>query len=157
MKKILVVCLSALAILNATAQGVINLSNINSAGNKGLVTLNGRPVGPSWMVSFALPDGTLLGSPASILAEGVFSAGPRVMDGVVGQVDLSVAAWDSNVLWIGFSDPFNVTLGTMDNPASIPPDFSGVHIVIPEPTTLGLGLLGASAFVFWRRKQHQLP
>jgi hypothetical protein len=144
MKKVIAIFLLLIGLLDTDAQGVIELSNINTGG---LVTLNGKPVGSSWQVSFALPDGTLLGTPANILAEGYFSGGPRVMDGVVGQVDLSVAAWDT-ILGpgiIGFSEPFNVTLGNMDNPASIPQEFSGVHIVIPEPSTLSLALVGLLA------------
>lgn len=128
-----------MSIVESYAQGVITLSNVN----KQPVTFNGRPVGPEWMVSFALPDGTLLGRPSGILGQGVFSAGPQALDGVSGELNLSVAAWSStSPSLVGFSDPFSVALGDMNNPASIPSDFSGVHIVIPEPATLSLALIG---------------
>ena len=151
MKKIIVVCLFTLVTIKAAAQGVITLSNLGLEQ----VTLNGRPVDSNWMVSFALPDGTLIGHSAGILAQGFFSSGPQIMDGMVGEVDLRVAAWsDGNSFgWVGFSDAFSVTLGDMKNPATIPPDFSGVHIVIPEPSTLSLALLGTLTMGIWAKKK----
>jgi len=146
MKQIVPIFLLLIAFADASAQGVIQLSNINSGG---LVTLNGKPVGIAWRVSFALPDGTLLGSPGSVSGAGLFSSGPRIIDGITGKVDLSVAAWDSNDPFLkGVSDPFSVTLGNMDNPASLPTNFSGVHIAIPEPGTPSLAALGILASVF---------
>ncbi len=155
MKKIFAVFLLVIGLLDASAQGVINLSNFNTAG---LVTLDGNPVGPSWQVSFALPDGTLLGSSSSVLGAGFFSGGPHVMDGMVGEVDLRVAAWSSESFGglVGYSAPFLVTLGTIDTPASIPSDFSGVHIFIPEPTTVSLAFIGIMVFGFHYRKHRIL-
>lgn len=157
MRKLLFSFLLVVTVLNVSAQGVIRLSNIHTADTGGHVTLNGKPVGITWQVSFALPDGTLLGNSANILGNGLFSAGSTVIDGLVGEVDLRVAAWDTSheglgVGWIGFSDPFNVTLGDMNNPASIPQDFSGVHIVIPEPSSFLLAILGACAVLIFARK-----
>lgn len=145
MKNMLVLCMMVISIIETRAQGVIALSNVN----KQPVTFNGRPVGSDWVVSFALPDGTLLGWPANILGQGIFSAGPQALDGIAGEVDLSVAAWSTNSpSLVGISDPFSVTLGDMENPADIPPDFSGVHIVIPEPETLSLVLIAILAVGF---------
>ena len=149
MKNLFVICLMVMLAVETHAQGTIELSNINRQP----VTLNGRPVDSDWKVSFALPDGTLLGGHGNVLAQGIFSAGVQTLDGIAGEVNLSVAAWDSNSPFlIGLSDPFTVTLGTMDNPASIPSDFSGVHIVIPEPSGLGFTFIGIVAIATRYRK-----
>ena len=146
MKHIVTLFLLLIALADASAQGVIQLSNIDSDG---LVTLNGKPVGIAWRVSFALPDGTLLGSPGQVSGAGLFASGPQIIEGMIGKVDLSVAAWNANDPFLkGFSDPFSVTLGNMDNPASLPSNFSGVHIAIPEPGTPSLAALGILASVF---------
>ena len=156
MKQVVTIFLLLIAFADASAQGVIQLSNINSGG---LVTLNGKPVGIAWRVSFALPDGTLLGSPGSVSGAGFFASGPRIIDGIIGKVDLSVAAWNSNNPFLkGVSDPFSVILGNMDKPASLPTNFSGVHIAIPEPGTPGLAVLGilASFFYFFYRSNTKI-
>ena len=65
------------------------------------------------------------------------------------------ATWDT-ALTRGQSAILNLTLGGAGSPPSVPTDLVGLTsftmAVIPEPSTMALGLLGAAALLYRRRK-----
>ena len=155
MKILILSAICTLFSFSAYGQGTIQLSNLNKA--KVTYFYGGTPVGNSVQVSFATPDGTLVGNTVNVAGAGYFLGGKQTLDGLTGTVELVVAAWD---LMTGdgiyYSDPFSVTLGGTGTPpapdAAIPADFTGVVIGMPEPSTIALSLLGGAALLIRRRQ-----
>ena len=119
----------------------------------------GVPAESDVMVQFALPDGTLLGTPSAVLAGGVFrDSTAKVLEGVApGAVDLTVVGWVSgNPGLTGQSEVFSLSAGGGNPPlpaGGIPASFSGLTVpTIPEPSTVALAILGGAALFFRRRK-----
>ena len=155
MKKFVLSVLCALVSVSAFGQGTIQLSNLN----KGIVTYaDGSAAANTAQVSFATPDGTLVGNTVNVAGAGFFLGGKQTLDGLTGTVDLVVAAWDDTMgPGVGYSDVFSVALGGTGTPpapdAAIPASFSGVVIPdVPEPSTIALAVLGGAALLFRRRK-----
>lgn len=151
MKTLILSVICTLLSFSAYGQGTIQLSNLNKAQ---VTYFDGTPVGPTGQVSFATPDGTLIGNTVNIAGAGYFLGGQQTLDGLTGTVDLVVAAWDGPNL--GYSEVFTVDLGGTGTPpapdAAIPASFSGVVIGIPEPSTIALFVLGGVALLFRRGK-----
>ena len=101
------------------AQGLVIFANIGGgvvapfSGGNGLL-------GGDYDVQLQFADGTNIGAPASILANGLFSSGTRTVPGVPAgeSVDLQVAVFQSGLL-VGTSDVFTVRLGGGTNPPSV--------------------------------------
>jgi hypothetical protein len=79
----------------------------------------------------------------------------RVWDNLGGVI----TTWDqavANNVKRGVSSLFDVTLGGGGNPPSLPADMVGLQsfAIVPEPSTIALGLMGAGAFLM-RRKRRQ--
>ena len=143
---------------SSLAQGTIQLSNIG----KRQVTygrdydFGGPPVPAGTIVQYATVSGELVGTSASILGSGYFSAGSTTLEGLTGTVSLRLAAQYSDGMW-EYTDPFEVTLGGAGTPpsppAALPPSFLGGIGPIPEPSTYALGVLGAGLFAIMARRR----
>jgi hypothetical protein len=74
------------------------------------------------------------------------------------QVDPGVTGWD-NALLRGWGPIFDVDLKDPNVPSDVAPTISqqpawrGYAIIIPEPSTIALGLLGAGALLMLRRRK----
>jgi len=81
------------------------------------------------------------------------------------QVTVVMRAWDgasydaaaaSQNLAFGTSNEITLTLGNAGSPPSVPADLVGLTgftiLAVPEPSTMALGLLGAAALLYRRRK-----
>jgi len=122
----------------------------------------------------ASPFGTQLGDTVTIASNGRFTAGSQAVPGVAGgaTAQLIVRAWDTrtgadyaSALTSGKSAVFTTgALGGAGNPPStptsmvtgLPTGFQSFSLQtlqsIPEPTTIALGALGATALFIRRRK-----
>jgi len=150
MKKFVLSVLCALVSVSALGQGTIQLSNIG----KTIVTVDGAPA-TAGTVQYATGPGALVGTSASILGAGYFSAGSTTLDGLTGTVNLHLAGHTGDGNW-SYSAPFEVTLGGAGSPPSPPAALpNGVALditAIPEPSTIALAVLGGAALLFRRRK-----
>ena len=152
MKKFVLSVLCALVSVSALGQGTIQLSNIGKAQ----VTVDGAPAPAGTIVQYATGPGALVGTSASILGAGYFSAGSTTLDGLTGTVSLHLAGHTGDGNW-EYSAPFEVSLGGGGTPpappAALPTSFAGLNIPsIPEPSTIALAVLGGAALMFRRRK-----
>jgi hypothetical protein len=140
------------------AQGTIQLSNIGkSQVHYGRDYDFGGPAVPAGtIVQYATVSGELVGTSASILGSGYFSAGSTTLEGLTGTVSLRLAAQYSDGGW-GYTDPFEITLGGAGTPpsppAALPSSFEGrVGPNMPEPSTYAMGVLGAGLFAIMARR-----
>ena len=151
MKKFVLSVLCALVSVSALGQGTIQLSNIG----KTIVTVDGAAAPAGTTVQYATGPGALVGTSASILGAGYFSAGSTTLDGLTGTVNLHLAGHTGDGNW-SYSAPFEVTLGGAGSPPSPPAALpNGVALditAIPEPSTIALAVLGGGALLFRRRK-----
>ena len=150
MKKFVLSVLCALVSVSALGQGTIQLSNIG----KTIVTVDGAPAPAGTTVQYATGPGALVGTSASILGAGYFSAGSTTLDGLTGTVNLHLAGHTGDGNW-SYSAPFEVTLGGAGSPPSPPaalPNGVALDIAVPEPSTIALAVLGGAALLFRRRK-----
>lgn len=96
---------------------------------------------------------------------GSFYGGTGIVPGAADNatVELTLRAWRGAASWDLASDRGSATWSQATgawNPAAVPPappsgaDLSNpaVTIVVPEPTTIALGLLGGAALLLFRRK-----
>ena len=117
----------------------------------------GGPAVPAGtIVQYATVSGELVGTSASILGSGYFSAGSTTLEGLTGTVSLRLAAQYSDGGW-GYTDPFEITLGGAGTPpsppAALPSSFEGrVGPNMPEPSTYAMGVLGAGLFAIMARR-----
>lgn len=156
MKKFVLSVLCALVSVSALGQGTIQLSNIGKAQ----VTVDGAPAPAGTIVQYATGPGALVGTSASILGAGYFSAGSTTLAGLSGTVSLHLAGHTGDGNW-SYSDAFEVSLGGGGTPpappAALPSSFAGLNITagtpaVPEPSTIALAVLGGAALMFRRRK-----
>jgi len=159
------------------AQGTVNFANKNAiTGLNAPVTLpDGSGVGGAYSAALYLVSGTTETIINSSL--NTFRASPAAATGYLlplnvtvpgvagGQVaNLKIKAWETSAgsyeaalaagTGYGESLAFNVTLTDVPAPpADIPSTLQGFTVtVIPEPTTIALGALGAAVLLFRRRK-----
>jgi hypothetical protein len=174
MKK-LVLTLTVMA-LAATAygQGQINFSNRAGSVDAPVFESDGTTLlsGANYMAMlYAGPQGTAegdltaMGAAASFnLLPGYFFGSSRTITGVAGGsvATLQIRVWDSNsgATWEtaaanarGASPVFD-SVALTEAPAT-PPNLVGMESfsLVPEPSTIALGLIGAVALVFARRRK----
>ena len=150
---ILVISISS----SSLAQGTIQLSNIGRDTVKIGYVDNPLPAPAGTVVQYATGPGSHIGAPATILGAGYFSAGSTTLEGLTGTVSLHLAAQYPNGRW-GYTDPFEVTLGGAGTPpsppAALPLSFDGnAAMLLPEPSTYALGVLGAGLFAVMARRR----
>ncbi len=176
MKKILFIAALLAAAAGAQAQGTVAFSNRSSAVDAPVFDIGGttKISDPNIVAALFLGD-VQEGAAAPFRATPAAAAGywnpgtdsSRTVDGQPGgtSVTLTVRAWDSTKGATyaaavaaggkyGQSDPFTVTLGGGGSPPSTPADLVGLKSfsLVPEPSTIALGALGAAALLLRRRK-----
>jgi hypothetical protein len=181
MKKLIASLACVLATFSALAQGTINFNNFVPPGiDAPIFDVNGttRLAGNAFMAQ--LWAGPSAASLAPIGAALPFfsqaSGGAGYIDSSAGPTDrtvgtvapgaiafVQVRAWSvaSGVDWNsagirGQSSTLQITTGGAGSPPSLPADLTGLTsfslAVIPEPSVIALGLLGAGALLLRRRK-----
>jgi hypothetical protein len=165
MKKTIIALTALMVTVSAFGQGAVVFNNRVPPGIDAKVTFGGVGItGAEWKAQlFGGPEnGTL----SPLTPTTTFRAGNAA--GYVNPVDVIVpnvapgnkatlvmrafngADFASSAL-SGSSDPITITLGGGTLP---PANLDGLRAfqIIPEPSTIALGLLGGLALLFWRRK-----
>lgn len=178
MKKILFIAALLAAAAGAQAQGTVAFSNKSAAVDAPVFDIGGttRISDPNIVAAIFLGDvqegavAPFRATPAA--AAGYWNPGTDSARTIAGAaagstVTLTVRAWDSTKGATyaaavaaggkyGQSDPFSVTLGGQgpSGPPATPADLSGLKSfsLVPEPSTIALGALGAAALLLRRRK-----
>lgn len=175
MKKLLFITALVAAAIGAQAQGTVSFNNHNTGAgiDQPVLDIGGtaRVSDPNIVAALFLGD-VQQGDASpfrSGAAAGYWSTSPdstRTVTGAPGAtVTLTVRAWDSTKGSTyaaalaaggktGVSSPFDIALGGVGAPPSLPTDmtnFKGFTLV-PEPSTIALGALGAAALLLRRRK-----
>jgi len=163
MKKLLVALAAVLVTAVTYGQGQVQFENITINNGDPAVNQikapNGQPLGANGRVQLYL-NGAPIGPVASIESTlpGQFFAGTVTLPGVAfgtKAVPLHVAAWTDAASFEaatikGMSGPHATDISTPpDQPLNV--IFQGFTLV-PEPSTIALGILGAAALLFRRRK-----
>jgi hypothetical protein len=168
MKKLMLIaaCVTALAATNAFAQGSVNFNNrVTAAGlDAPIFDVGGAKLeGPNAFAQIYVNDAAV-GAPVAFRSgtgAGYFSGGTVAIPGAAGgtSVQMVVAAWSGAATFEaasikGVSSPFTVTLGGAGEPPSTPANLIGLtsFTLVPEPSVLALGALGAAALLLRRRK-----
>lgn len=170
MKKLLIALAAVLVTAASYAQGTVNFVNRVSGGVDAPITFNGTGPGPNfsaalYMGGTMVPDSTTTfrsGAGAAYLVSKVVTI-PGVPGG--SPATLQIRAWEtaagsyeaastSTTFAFGESADFTVTLAAPPNtPADLPASVQGFTLrVVPEPSTIALGVLGAAALLLRRRK-----
>ena len=181
MKKLLLLAALSLIAMGAYAQGNVNFANANASvnapitngvtglrasGSEAFVQLYWGPAGT--VDTSLLTTNGLVGGRISFntgAQAGYFSGGSVIINGAAGgtAVTLQVRGWlaAGGATWEqapasmrGSSAPIQLTLGT---PPATPPNMTGLQSftigVIPEPSSIALGLLGLGAVALFRRRK----
>lgn len=180
MKKILIVA-AMLASLGAYAQGTVNFNNfvLSSGVNAPVFDVNGTTKLAGAGFQAQLFGGPNAGSLAAVgdsvpfrsgAAAGYFTGGSRTIPGGAagigagGNASLQVRAWEgaagSTFAAAGKKGQSVVFTNPTGDPTASPPgtpkDLTGLGTqsfsIVPEPSTIALGALGALALLFRRRK-----
>jgi hypothetical protein len=173
MKKSVLAIVCAMATVGAYAQGTVNFANAGAWGTAPVFNTDGTTplAGAGFMAElYGGADAASLlpvGSATPFLVSGFFNGGATsvgtVQPGATGS--FQVRAWDvsTGTGWDdatvrGESTVFQVATGGSGAPASPPAGLAGLTsfslsaAVVPEPTTVALGLIGAAALLLRRRK-----
>jgi len=175
MKKLLIVLGVMVAGLGAYAQGTISFTDIVIAG--GVRTIDAPVSGPGGLLAgsgftaqlWAGANANSLvavgnGSPfLSGGGAGYFNGGSIAIPGIApgSAAVLQVRAWDDSTgaTWAtatvrGQSATLTITTGGAGSPPGLPANLTGLasFSIVPEPTTIALGVLGAAALLLRRRK-----
>jgi len=176
MKKVLLTAFAVMASLSLYGQGSVTFGNdatalvkldkadgsaiANATANTYCVGLWWAPVGSSTF-TYIENSKTTLGP-----VGGRFTGGTKVIDTVAGgaTVQLQVRGWETSAASFdasqakGISSTFSYVTGNPNvTPAVIPATmmvqgFTGLTIVVPEPSTIALGLMGLAGLFLLRRR-----
>jgi len=173
MKKILALA-AALTVLwtaNTWAEATINLNNLT--GGSIFYLTEGTLAPAAGTFAQVLYNGTALTdrdsglSTFELIDSGLFYGGTAVVPGLADSAtaEFTLRAWKgaAGSTWDAAAERGSVTWSQATgayNPNAVPPAvFAGpdlsnpaVTIVVPEPTTIALGLLGGAALLLFRRK-----
>jgi hypothetical protein len=172
MKKLIIALAAVLVTVASYAQGSVNFSTRVTGGiNAPVYMPDGvTGVGPGYSAALFLVSGgtaTLVPSSATVFRSGAGAAYivPAVAQFTeAGPVTLKIRAWDTSAgsyeaaiaqnKGFGESAEFSVTPTAPPGfPTDLPASVQGFNVtIVPEPTTLALGALGAAALLFRRRK-----
>lgn len=155
MKKLLVGLASVFVVIGAQAQGVVTFNNI---GNPITSVTTGEPLGTGWTVDLLVGGEVLASTPT--VGGGTFLGSDPVDLGTVDPVDVTVNVYPTEDGSIGVSEWATVTFSAQGGNANAsPPEVptslgfpAGVETVIPEPSTIALGILGLGALALRRRR-----
>lgn len=171
MKKVIIALTSLMVAVSAFAQGTVVFNNRIPGVVDAKVTFQGKGVGagftaellagPSANQLVALkPTATFRTSPDAALGYIVAPAEALVVPNVAPGGNATIvmrafngATFDTSSIR-GQSAPIVVKLGGEGTPPSLPANLVGLQAfeLIPEPSTIALGLLGAAALLLRRRK-----
>jgi len=175
MKKLLVTLAAVLVSASAFGQGTINFTTrivgtldapvfkpdgvtgagAGTAANAQLFLLSGG------VYTALTPATTFRATPAGAAQNYVIPpADPVVVPTVAGgsQATIVLRAWEGasydTAAIRGESAPITITLGGGGSPPAVPANLVGLQgfNLVPEPSTMALGLLGAAALLYRRRK-----
>ncbi|MDB6057160.1 MAG: hypothetical protein JWO95_1004 [Verrucomicrobiales bacterium] len=180
MKKQLAIILTLAAVaVSANAQGFFNFANGASGVNAPVKESDGTTLlsgGGAYKADYyfgaaGISDPTALssgGQAVSFSGNGIFLGGTQIISGQTGTVTLQVRAWRASdgATWaaaagvngahVGQGNLIQVALGTgaatVPNMVGLQAFNLGVVATGPEPATIALGLMGASALFIRRRK-----
>jgi hypothetical protein len=167
MKKILCVAICAISVIAAQAGSISGLNSGASVSNAAGALLDNTYMGQFYIGADA-GSLTAVGAPVNFLAAGLLNAGVITANGTVS---LQLKAWKGAATFEAASTTAGAEAGASgiisvtatDAPAP-PASLSGAGLtgfalstvtggpVIPEPSTIALGLLGAAALFLRRRK-----
>ena len=168
MKKLLLAAAAVLVSLSAFAQSSVQFNNrIPGTVDARVTDGSGAGVGAGWNAELVLVEGNKL-TPltpsttfrtSSAAAQGYVNAVDVQIPGSSGnggeKINLIMRAYNGSSFaassLTGASAPFEVTLG----PSNLPPVALAnlkAFSVVPEPSTIALGVLGVAALLFRRRK-----
>ena len=168
--KILTTTCLAIGIAGVLAQGQVDFSNLPTKFGDGVDRIiyddTGAPASAGIKLGLTV-DGTAVDvGTAAILGNGIFIGGTKNIPAAnPASVQLVVSAWDpafgtfaeaqtAGALH-GMSEPFSYAVPATGAP---PADFlmSGMRsfsLVVPEPSTIALGVLGLGALLLFRRRK----
>ena len=114
-------------------QGTVNFAKVGADVMAPVSDNHGVGLGPGFLAQLQLADGTNVGDPAPLLANGWYSGGIRPVPGVPGgsMADLQVAIFNSAETFVGLSNVFTVRLGGGGMPPAPPAPLLGL-----QPTTV---------------------
>jgi hypothetical protein len=169
MKKILLIAVAAFISVSVYAQGTVNFSTVGAPGILQAAEKGGGlvPSGATFQAGlFFAPQGVTddamfmqVGAPGSFISGGRVFAGTRETP-TAGTFNFQVRVWEvADPNHKGSSSIFEITTG---NPNAVPatpaagivPGFNGLQMsVVPEPSVIALGALGAGALLLLRRRK----
>ena len=146
---------------NNAAQTITN--SVTSAASAGGAAQDDTQVGLYiGNVGDAVSSLQLIGTTTNCFAPGRFAGGNRTLSGWTGTVQLQVRAWlattDASVV-AGVSAPFSYALTLAPAPvvsignAGLTPIVLLPQQIVPEPSSIALGLLGLGAVALFRRRK----
>jgi hypothetical protein len=173
-KQLLTIALVAMTAVASYAQGTIAFGN--SALTRVLIDEGTGAAARRATAADNLTVGVWYGSSADSLAQAPGEARIGTTDGVLtgapsvfalpgteaGQtVALQIRAWN-DIGWKGQTDVRQVTLGPTAGPGAViwqtatgvnPNRFTPLVVVVPEPSTIALGVLGLGSLLLFRRRK----
>jgi len=175
MKKLLTIAALVLAVYGAQAQGTVNFNNrVTGVVDQPVFDVGGTTKLDGAGFLAGLYEGTtLLGTAVpfrSGTGAGYWNPAPdgtrsSLVTAAGGTATLTVKAWEASGgatyaaalaagKKTGSSAPFTVVLGGAGSPPSLPADMASFKSfsLVPEPSTIALGVLGAAVLLFRRRK-----
>lgn len=173
MKKLLTVAALLVVAYSTQAQGTVNFVNRGGGVDAPVFDVGGTTKldGPAFLAGL-YEGNTLLGAAAPFrtgTGAGYWNAAPDATrtTGVAAGANatLTVKAWEASGgatyaaalaagKKTGSSDPVTVATGGAGSPPSLPAALTGLKSfsLVPEPSTIALGALGAAVLLFRRRK-----
>jgi hypothetical protein len=182
MKKLAILVVFLTAGVGSYGQGTVQFANLGAGINAQvhIDDLGGALAGTSYLAQLVLVNGTSLtpvGNVASFVGNGYFNGGvvtvPGVAPGANGTFQVfawdgasgsatyvaGLAAWNAGSLHGGWSNPqggVTIATGGVGQPPSTPAGLTGLQpwavTIVPEPSTIALGMIGGLALLLRRRK-----